>query len=593
MKFFSKKETEKEIPKNIPVSKKIGFLSVILLTMGSSIGAGIFFKNGEVIGNASAGNFGTTTVISMAILSWIIAAISVIAMALALLEIVSAQKDDRGIVGWTKIFTHKIIYKSCKNFFVFLYLPINYFIMPYYALLSFQNAIGFAWEWYVYMIVALFISLWFLFISGISSRFGNIQNWVITLVKFLPLIFAILIGYIIVANPSTSGISPGGNPITDPVGPASTALPSNPFNALNPGLGLFLSIPAIFFAFDGFYAAAGVQSQVKDPKKTPLALGVGLAVTSFIYIMITISIIIIPNGSGSQFEPSTNIQSNGITQWFFEHNATWVLVLVNFFIGFGVLGIINGFAMYAPYLYEDLIKDGEIPFTKRFKTKLSKKTPWVGIWVSFILSLPVFIIFSLVGALAYFNSSGYGSQLNLVALLSFNGTWTQVVNSDTLSVVYSSQLTNLFSMVDLMANWTSLFAFAYIGFAIIGALINRKTKRVEVKKAKFFLTSAWIAAIIVNFGMLFLFIGAFANLIMVAVNYNAYVAANGLSEAQTILNGQIARFIVLIMFIAISFLPIFWDYHSEKKAKLEKETERLAFLGKDKFIMGKFWKKYK
>ncbi|MCQ2957124.1 MAG: hypothetical protein MJ233_04865 [Mycoplasmoidaceae bacterium] len=41
-----KKVTKKEVKK-----KKITFFSAILLVIGSSIGAGIFLKNGEVLGN--------------------------------------------------------------------------------------------------------------------------------------------------------------------------------------------------------------------------------------------------------------------------------------------------------------------------------------------------------------------------------------------------------------------------------------------------------------------------------------------------------------------------------------------------------------
>jgi len=37
--------------KEQPTRKKIGFFSAVLLVIGSSIGAGIFLKNGEILGN--------------------------------------------------------------------------------------------------------------------------------------------------------------------------------------------------------------------------------------------------------------------------------------------------------------------------------------------------------------------------------------------------------------------------------------------------------------------------------------------------------------------------------------------------------------
>jgi hypothetical protein len=47
---MSKKQNTISI-KNQPTRKKIGFLSAILLVIGSSIGAGIFFKNREILAN--------------------------------------------------------------------------------------------------------------------------------------------------------------------------------------------------------------------------------------------------------------------------------------------------------------------------------------------------------------------------------------------------------------------------------------------------------------------------------------------------------------------------------------------------------------
>jgi len=57
-------------------------------------------------------------------------------------------------------------------------------------------------------------------------------------------------------------------------------------------LGVIGSIPAIAFAFDGFYNAAGMQSEMKEPKKTPQALLIGLLIVSIIDLVIGISLLI-------------------------------------------------------------------------------------------------------------------------------------------------------------------------------------------------------------------------------------------------------------------------------------------------------------
>jgi hypothetical protein len=46
------------------------------------------------------------------------------------------------------------------------------------------------------MIIALAVLFWFFFTSGLSVKFFNVQNWIIMSVKFIPIVFAFLIGFI-------------------------------------------------------------------------------------------------------------------------------------------------------------------------------------------------------------------------------------------------------------------------------------------------------------------------------------------------------------------------------------------------------------
>ncbi|MCQ3915107.1 MAG: APC family permease [Mycoplasmoidaceae bacterium] len=56
-------------------------------------------------------------------------------------------------------------------------------------------------------------------------------------------------------------------------------------------LGVIGSIPAIIFSYDGFYSAAGIQSEMEEPKKTPLALVVGLLIVSAINLLIAVALL--------------------------------------------------------------------------------------------------------------------------------------------------------------------------------------------------------------------------------------------------------------------------------------------------------------
>jgi amino acid transporter len=58
-----------------------------------------------------------------------------------------------------------------------------------------------------------------------------------------------------------------------------------------PVLGILSSIPAIFFAFDGFYSTAGIQGVMKEPKKISSAMGLGMAIVSALDIIISLSLL--------------------------------------------------------------------------------------------------------------------------------------------------------------------------------------------------------------------------------------------------------------------------------------------------------------
>jgi amino acid transporter len=57
-------------------------------------------------------------------------------------------------------------------------------------------------------------------------------------------------------------------------------------------LGVIGSVPAIAFSFDGFYTAAGMQSEMKEPQKTPKALVIGLLLVAVIDLHVAISLLI-------------------------------------------------------------------------------------------------------------------------------------------------------------------------------------------------------------------------------------------------------------------------------------------------------------
>ncbi|MGL5204899.1 MAG: amino acid permease, partial [Metamycoplasmataceae bacterium] len=297
-------------------------------------------------------------------------------------------------------------------------------------------------------------------------------------------------------------------PVTPGFKPEATD--TNSLSAMTPGFGMFIAIAGIFFAYDGFYVTSGLNSEMAEPKKTPMAILFGLSLVTIIYLTIAISMSL--NGDGSFF---------GFGQWLSDNGNGWIFGVVNILIGIGILGIINGFAMWAPRFIENLIQEGELPFSSRFKNQLNSDRPKIGILYSLVSSIPIILIFIIIGVFAYI-PGGYAD------------------------IGYGTGMESLYNFADLMANWTSLFAFGFIVAAIYGCLRNRKTKRIATDQKKYFKPMAISAIIIMSVS---LFVSVFAPIFDLMAIY--YIP--DLTNEEII--GRVMLVIVLFLFIGITFLP--------------------------------------
>lgn len=503
--------------------KKIGFFSSILLVIGSCVGAGVFFKARYILNNVHQD-------FVLSIFAWVIAAIAVIAMSLALIEVASTSvKSDKGIMQWNKVFNGKWIYYASKNFMTFLYMPITYFFMPVYACQSLLEAIdsfGIGVDitkipWWSILIVSIITNFWFIIVSGWSSRAGNIQSWIINSVKFVPMAVAAIIGFVILGQ---HGVLPEGIVL-----PGNEHINNNSphmIQSINPSIGLFCSLSSIFFAYDGFYVAAGIQSQMKEPKKTPFVLVIGLSLVTIFYLLIAISSMVgSENGAWDGFKNAFN--SSTVWRVFYG--------IFSIFIAFGVFGIVNSYAIWTPRFIESLIMDDEFfSYFSRYKHKINLSKPKIGIIISLILSIPVVIIFTLIGALGYMNVGGF-DNVNL-------------------------QVACLYSFADLSSSWTAVLVFMFICLSILGCLINRKTNKVKTKKTRLFIPMAIISLILISISLLFEVVSPFYSLAYTLIHYN--------SEQFSTLLASVFLIVVLILYLLGMVFPIIFDIRYEKKLKL-------------------------
>ena len=544
-------EEQKQVQSNMDSKKKISFISALLIVIGGSIGAGIFFKASAVTENSQGSML-------LAILCWIIASVAVIAMALALIEISSVRNDNLSLIGWNKVFNSRFIAKASKNFMVYVYLPLTYLFMQIYVIQSIQDALGslvpsgkntfgavingYNIDWIIWSVIGLAMSIYFLTIPTLWSKVGDWHNKVILGIKFIPIVLVIVLGLAIAFSGNSNAKELSWGKITAEKTSFADSIKQGKGIAeiygLGAGLGMFLAVAAIFFAYDGFYVASGIQSEMKEPKKTPIALFIGLGITTIIYLLIAISLSI--NG-GDVFGMAENLGKLLKS----PKAANIILGIMNLMIAIGVLGIINGFSMWAPRYVEDLLAEGELPFWRKTKGKLNANFPIVGVIYSLVITIPVVIIFTLIGALAYLPNPKYLPRIEDGKMVWGYG---------------SIGMAKLLNFADLMANWTAVFTFGFIAAAILGGIINRKKNFVEVKdKKSYFLPMAWISVVTVFLSMAITILVPVVDLFLLAgVDKSALVKELVISRVMLV--------VTLFIYAGLSFLPtVFEDIYTKNK----------------------------
>lgn len=525
-----------------PTSKKVGFFSAILIVMGSSIGAGIFFKAQGVLAS-SQGN------LIFAIFAWLIAAFAVITMALALLEVASARNDNLSLIGWCKTFNSRTIYKASKNFMFYIYLPLTYFFMPLYVIMSLQDAIqGFGGsasilgksasgaDWVIWFFIALGMALFFMFVSGMSSKAGNTMNKLFLGIKFIPLIIVPILGFTI-AGIDGAKVTAGLAGSAENTGITGVEPDMTSFGSMSPFIGIFIAIGAIFFAYDGFYVTAGIQSEMKEPKKTPLAILIGLGATTVVYLLIAISMSL--TGNGGLF---------GLKEFLVKRNVGWLFGLINLAVAFGVMGIINGFAMWAPRFIEDLISENELPFSSKYKNRLNANKPMVGIYYSLALSVPTIILFTLIGAYGY-QSIGHS-----------------VYKDDYGSI----EMAGIYGFCDLMGTWSAVLAFAFICLPIFGCIQNRKTNRVATEQNKHLVWAGWSSVAIFAVALFVTFLDPIINVFILTATI-AGETHGGIKVDSINMISRAMKVVVLVLFIFVTFGPTIIEdkLHIKKYGSIE------------------------
>ncbi|WKX02221.1 APC family permease [Candidatus Mycoplasma mahonii] len=490
--------------------KQISYLSTLVIIIGTTVGAGIFFKNAELFRQAQ-GN------LWYVLSSWIVAGIAMIAFGIAIMELISASKTNRGTLEWFKKFLPKWLASSSTNYVHILFIPVTLFTMPLYVVETWQEAGMYSNNDFIPWIMGIIIFLWIAGVSFISLKASERFQWLITAIKFIPVIVVPLIAIV-----GTGNFEDGNVTITDHVAATGT---KDGLLGISPAIILIGGIPAISFAFDGFYEASSLRNDMKNPKQNGSAIVVGVSIILAIYIFMTIAFTL---GSGDGTIDSIKGMSAKTKQ------------AMNVLVGFGILGIVNGYTMASIEQSASLEEEGLSPIMTYLRKGLARiglknHSTRINAWIFIVLSGLIYsIFFGLIGIYAW-NTNDY----------SFNPGGNGA----------------LYTFADALVNYTSLLMFALIALAVVWAMINRFTKKVKVSKTKFFWPAAIISSTIILAGAVFQFVVGFVD----ATGYN------GSNQSDAIIKLCIFFGIILISAILGLVQNKYWSI--EKHKMLQSDTK--------------------
>ncbi|MEG1636914.1 MAG: amino acid permease [Cellulosilyticaceae bacterium] len=289
-----------------------GLFTAIGMIVGIVIGSGIFFKSDNIL-VATGGS------ISLGVLVFCLAAVSIIFGSLSIAELASRTSKAGGIITYAETSYGPAAGCAFGWFHTFLYYPTLIAVVSWVTgiytcilfglegTLEMQVGIGFA------VTITLFI------VNVLSAKLGGyIQNGA-TVIKLIPLIIMAIAG-LTLGDPSSITIS-------DVTQMQST--------------GWIAAIAPIAFSFDGWIIATSISHEIKDAKKNlPLALIFAPIFILIIYVLYFIGISIFVGPENVMALGDAHVDSAAITL-FGASGAKLILV----FVIVSIMGTVNGLIM--------------------------------------------------------------------------------------------------------------------------------------------------------------------------------------------------------------------------------------------------------
>ncbi|WP_338983741.1 APC family permease [Spiroplasma endosymbiont of Othius punctulatus] len=471
-------------------SKSKEFWSMFLLVAGIVIGAGIYLKNKELL--AQTGN----PIVATAL--WGIVGLVCIMSVVVFIEISkSTLKSGNGTMGnWAKIFLNRRIASFFSIIYTFVYMPTTQSVFVAGVVGYMIQAIGVQLTpleiMAIYLVCCISLLTLFAFANIYSPKHCKNLQVFGSVFKFIPLIIAMIAGFILWGMGTENSFE------------SSESLENIKALSFLGGFG------AILFSFDGYVYIANMQQGAKHPEQVPKALTAGMIFVTVFYILIALATF--GGGNGTIEGVLSKIFGGGKD----AEQVAWVmaniimmlvcLLSVNMFTNLGMTEIFSDYNCKIIY----------IP-----KSKASFKS---AAFLQLGLTITYFVIVIVLGTVAP------------------HGDWKGIH-----SVPLGSEATDLRAYLDQPAYFvnsfssaTTVMVFIMLNMLIIGAMINRFTRKVDVPKVKFF----WPAAII-------------SSVMMVVFNVFGIVAFLIPPSGQTFIESNGFIFLLILIFCVAYATAVF------------------------------------
>lgn len=218
---------------------------------------------------------------------------------------------------------------------------------------------------FVNLLIAIVLLSFLLFVKNISIKTTGVIQSVTTVLKFLPLIFAVGIGiyvFLTTGPGETQNAFIVGKGLADPTG---TRI-----------IRVFAVLPAVLFAYDSFLNVASMTNRVRNgEKRMPLIIGLGMLVIAILYTLVGLSSVI---SGESRIDGMLRLLTSD------ENTKSALSFTLNIFIFISAFGVTNGMTAVLDSDVRNLCKLGVFYGSKRLYRKYGERTGLI--YTSIILS---------------------------------------------------------------------------------------------------------------------------------------------------------------------------------------------------------------